>query len=54
MIIRIFPFVIQGAMVKHCGPELIPDIYFSTEDRSLYIDFLYFQIEIIYAGFIQK
>jgi len=52
MIIRIIPVIVQGSIRKIVSPEIIPDFYLSTEDLTLYIDFLCFRIEFIWVGFI--
>jgi len=54
MTIRIIPFVTEIQFIKPNIFEIIPDIYLNTEELTLYIDFLFFQLTITWFGFIEK
>ena len=55
---RIIPFTVTGEIFFHKIIRIVPDIYFKSESHeeyaSLKIDFLLFQISVIFKGFITK
>jgi hypothetical protein len=49
---RIIPFVVQISFAFPDDMELLPDVYFCGSSNTLFIDFLFVEISIIWTGWV--